>query len=835
MLRTLLNTTAVPELPDGFVPRPHLWRRLAAAGDDQLVAVVAPAGFGKTLLLAEWARLGGGPATAWLNVDRDDGGPGRLWAAMLAALVALPSVPPDGALARIHRSARGHDAGDLTDHVDDILCALDELDPPVRLVIDDVHELGRHQTAALDRLVRSRPAGLRVVLSSRADPPLSLPRLRMDGGLCELRADDLRFGLDDAAALLRPRGLATHEVATLHRRTEGWVAGLRLAAVALARSEDRRAFLDEFSGADRAVADYLAQEVLSALPPGSLDMLRNVSTCARLPVELAVELAGRSDAGHLLDDLRHESGLVERTAHGEFRIHAMLRSYLTVEMARHQRTDHRDRHAVAARWWARHEEPVHALRHAEHAGDAGLIGDILRRHGMSLVFGGEIEPVRRALELVEGIDPGARRDLDDVSRAAALLAAGLGAAPGHPSVSPGALPEIETDDVLDPEAEALLHASRAAAELDPRTGGDLARSRGETEGALRLARAHGFAYLEVNALALVGLLDLIDGDHRGSREVAAEAVDVAVRQGHHPSRWTALPLFLLSYSDLLRGDPARAEARAAEGIDADDPLPAGTVALLHGVHGCALADRGEPVRGLAETRAARRALGDEPLPPVVATALAVLEHRTALAVGNPRAAEEVSSWLSARLGRTGELELMRAWEQSAAGRHAVAGTMAAALREPGTPGLLASTAVEAHLLDTEAALHAGEPERARSALEAAVTRAEALDVLRPFALAGPHTRDLLAARAGRQTTAFTARVAAVRAAVVAPGAAIPLSEREQLVLSLLPSLLSAPEMADELIVSVNTVKTQIRSIYTKLGVSTRRAAVLAAHERGLLS
>src|SRR3954451_22730937 len=182
----------------------------------------------------------------------------------------------------------------------------------------------------------------------------------------------------------------------------------------------------------------------------------------------------------------------------------------------------------------------------------------------------------------------------------------------------------------------------------------------------------------------------------------------------------------------------------------------------------------------------------------------------------------------------GESLLIKAWTETAAGRWDMVRTIVARLLEPGTPLLLPSTRVEAHLLEAEAALHADDEATGRAALQTALAEGEALGIARPFALAGPRTQELLAARerlngSGR----FAAQVAAARAAVV-PDVAVPLSEREMAVMALLPSLLSAREIADEFTVSVNTVKSHIRSIYAKLGVSTRRDAVRRAQERGLV-
>ena len=197
---------------------------------------------------------------------------------------------------------------------------------------------------------------MQLVLASRSDPPISVPRLRLEGRLHELRADLLRFTVDDTAALLTATGLVLTpaQVAVLHARTDGWAAGLRLAALALRRTDDPAAFLTQFSGDERSVADYLTGEILDGLKPETQDFLRVVSVCSPVPAALAAELSDRADADRLLDDLRQETALVERTSPGTYRIHPLLRSYLTADLARTRPETYRQSQAAAARWWFTH-------------------------------------------------------------------------------------------------------------------------------------------------------------------------------------------------------------------------------------------------------------------------------------------------------------------------------------------------------------------------------------------------------------------------------------------------------------------------------------------------
>jgi LuxR family maltose regulon positive regulatory protein len=861
-LRVHTSKIVVPELPVEFTPRPLLRQRLDQATAAQVIVVSAPAGSGKTLMLADWVRSGEGPETAWISLDADDNDPRRLWSAVLTSLFALPSMSPDGGPRPVAEDTALPHEGDLVEVVAEML---DARDPPVRVVLDDVHELtGRDVLRDLARLIRRRPAGLRLVLASRSDPPISVPRLRLEGRLLELRADLLRFSLDDTAALLRATGLVLPppQVAVLHARTEGWAAGLRLAALALRRTDDPVAFLTQFSGDERSVAEYLTGEIVDGLKSDTQDFLRVVSLCSPLPAALAAELSERADADRMLDELRQESALVERTSPGEYRLHPLLRSYLAADLARTRPETYRRLQSAAARWWFAREEPVHALRHAERAGDRELITQLVHRSGVALLLGGDLGPLRRALAAV-GADartadpwlaltaaithldaralPAAAAELKDARRAwpktpdagldalrasAELLAMGQG-------LAGGSFADLPITGGTEPEMEALLHASRGVAEFGNPDGANVALARTELELALELARAHDLGYLEIQSLSILATLAAMSGDYRNMAVMAERAVAVAARRGRHPSAWSAGPMGMLAYADLLGGDPAAAAARCEEALGTWDTLPPESAYTLHAVHGAALADQGQRPAGLAEIRSARAEFADTPAPPSMSAGLAVLEHRAALLNGNLEAAAQVAEWLATRTGETGELLLLQAWTETATGRYEAARTVVAPVYEPDTPILLPHTVVEAHLVDAEAALQADDRAAGRRALQLALTEAEIVGVARPFALAGPCTQQLLGSRAGSGTGTFAAQVAAARAAVV-PDPAVLLSERELAVLALLPSLLSAREIAAEFTVSVNTVKSHIRSIYAKLGVSSRREAVVRAHDRGLL-
>ena len=402
MLRVPQSKIAVPPLPADFCSRPGVLAHLNRVVPGQLLLVSAPAGYGKTLALSDWVRRSG-PATAWVTIDREDDSP-RLWSALLSALAAIPSLPAASPLRRAGYFDTHVGPGSFVDH---IVEAIETVGAPLRLVLDDVNLLAAGEPMRdLARLVHRRPANLHLVLSGRADPPLSLPRVRLEGQLHELRVDRLRFSRDDAEAMLHAAGLdlAQDLVARLHQRTEGWAAGLRLAAIALRRVEDPAGFISDFSGDERSMADYLTGEFLAGFPPETLDFLRAVSVCAQLSAGLAVVLTDRQDAARLLDDLRRETALIERQVSDTYRIHPLLRTYLAANLERHRPAEHRRLHTTAARWWIDAGEPEHALLHAERSGDREHLRALLRRTGVALLLRGEFDAVRAALDLVRPED-----------------------------------------------------------------------------------------------------------------------------------------------------------------------------------------------------------------------------------------------------------------------------------------------------------------------------------------------------------------------------------------------------------------------------------------------
>jgi LuxR family transcriptional regulator, maltose regulon positive regulatory protein len=860
----------VPQVRSGMVVRTALRADLDTAGRADVTLVCAPAGYGKTMLLADWATTSTGSDTAWVSLDRDDNDPHRLWTSVVAALATCPSIPPDS---RLHTpwtwrpSTQPEFLAELTDTVA-------QLPRPVRLILDDVHELlDPVALYGLHTLLRNRPTGLQLVLSSRFDPPLSLPRLRLTGRLYELRADRLRFSPTETATLLERSGLnlTPTQVDTLHQRTGGWAAGLRLAALALTRTTNPDTFLDQFSGNDSSVADYLTGEILSTLPEDVHEFLRVISISNPVPSRLAAKLTGREDAGSLLDHLAHHTSLLTPTGQRRdaYRIQELLRTYLTADLHRQGPTRAADLHTTAAHWWADHNQPINALDHATHSHNPALLTELLHRHAIPLILTGDHGPLRRALShlgaratatdpqlaltcaltrLEAGDLPAARADLrhaqiqrphHNTTELAVLrtAVAQLAAPTEDPSLTAATTDTCSATDIdmlsAEPPLAALTRLARGTALLKQ---GDRAKAGAELEAALDLGRRHDFHYLTMQCQVLLGAIAWTRGDMHTMLALSTEALAAASRHGWPGSTWSVAATSMLAHAALLRADPPQAQHLAAEGLTAHPGLLTPPLRFaLQAIHGAATYDQGHRANGLAELQQARSELGEHPIGPEQAATAAVLEFHAALQLGHTTAARTVHSWFTERTHHNAELLIMRAWTESAGGRHDHARTVLRPVLDATTPALLPHTPVDAWLLETTLAMAADERPAARRALQTALALAEPLDALRPFTHAGPGVRELLVHQLGSFGPTDTFAQHALAAGTPTETRHTTLSERELTVLGLLPSMLSLDEIATDLTVSVNTVKSHVRSIYTKLGVSSRRTAVLSAHETGLLT
>ena len=386
----------VPRPQPGFVPRPRLVETLGEGLARGRMLVCAPAGFGKTALLAEWAR-GDGHPVAWLGLDGGDSDPARFWR---HAVAALDRARP-GLAGRVGPPPPGSLAGLVTALINEL--AADPGPDEVLLVLDDYHLVDSgpvHESVAF--LLENLPPGLRVVVSSRADPPLPLARLRARGQLAELRAADLRFTAEEAAGLLGETagpGLPAAAAETLTARTEGWAAGLQLAALSLRGHADPAGFLAAFSGSHRFVLDYLADEVLDRQTSEVRAFLLETSVLERLSAELCDAVTGRAGSQAMLAGIERAGLFLVPLdeVRGWWRYHHLFADLLRARLQAEQPGRVQGLHRAAAAWCEEHDLADDAVRHALAAGDAAWAARLVERHVETLLGRSEGATLRRWL------------------------------------------------------------------------------------------------------------------------------------------------------------------------------------------------------------------------------------------------------------------------------------------------------------------------------------------------------------------------------------------------------------------------------------------------------
>ena len=386
----------VPQPRPGYVPRPRLVQALSEGLARGRILVCAPAGFGKTALLADWARSGGRPV-AWLGLDGGDSDPARFWSYVVAALNrARP-----GLAKRMGPLASRSFEGLATDLINEL--ADDPGPDDVLLVLDDYHLVDSgpvHETVAF--LLENLPPRLAVVVSGRADPPLPLARLRARGQLAELRAADLRFAPEEAAALLSETagpGLPATAAEALVSRTEGWAAGLQLAGLSLRGNADPAGFVEAFSGNHRFVLDYLADEVLDRQTERVRAFLLETSVLDRLSGDLCDHVSGRADSQALLQEIERAGLFLVPLdqVRGWWRYHHLFADLLRARLHSEQPSRVQALHAAAASWFEDHDLADDAVRHALAAGDTAWPARLVERYVETLLDRGERVTLRRWL------------------------------------------------------------------------------------------------------------------------------------------------------------------------------------------------------------------------------------------------------------------------------------------------------------------------------------------------------------------------------------------------------------------------------------------------------
>jgi LuxR family transcriptional regulator, maltose regulon positive regulatory protein len=877
------GTEAIPVVRDGVVSRPALFGMLDEAA--RVTEVSAPAGSGKTLMLRTWISAAGlTERVAWAPVPGDEErDPQRFW---LFVLGALRGTAAGAKLVRPLTAAPGLDAWAVVERLLEDLASLDDR---LWLVIDDLHELRSAEALRqLELLLMRAPAQLRFILSTRHDVRLGLHRLRLQGELTEIRTADLRFTPDEGRALLEAAGaeLSAAALTRLYDRTEGWAAGLRLAALSLAGHPDPERFAVEFSGSERTVAEYLLAEVLERQPEPVRRMLLRTSVLEWVNGELAGLLAGGSGWERVLQELEQAGAFVASldARRSRFRYHQLFADLLQLELRGSAPAELPALHVRAAGWFAEHGYPVEAVRHAQAAGDWGLAARLLSDHWYGIVLNGQGATAHELLtrfpagavaadaelaaltawgELLQGSLEEAGRYLALAARGAALVPADrrgrmqvvLAGLRMRLARQRGDLPLVAE------EAQHLLAPAEAADPAWAGLGGDLRalalielgiaelwttrfeEADRHLEDGIALAIQLHRPFLEATGLAQWAQLASWRSFALGVQR-SEQAIALAGRHGWAEEPVAGVAHLALGMSLIAQGRLAEGErslAHAERTLRAETEPAAGM--RLRYARGLLELVNGRPDAALSAFRAAERLARVLVTEHTLARRLQSHLLQALVRQGEVQRAEQALAAMSEQERGSGEMRNAIAALRLADGDPAAA-TVALAPVIDGSTALANSQLwiVQAFLLEAIARDALGDASAARRALERALGLARPESILFPF-LFDPAPE--LLERHRRLGTAHAALISQIldvlagRKPAAPPGAPErlrePLSSSEIRVLRYLPTKLSVPEIADQLYLSVNTVKTHMRHLYDKLGAHRRHEAVEQARALGLLA
>jgi LuxR family transcriptional regulator, maltose regulon positive regulatory protein len=515
----LLETKlAAPRVRAAFVVRERLFALLDGFASAALTLVDAPVGFGKTVLVQSWCTARPGSALAWVSLDADDDDPVRLWTYVAGALERVRPGLGRPALARALTAGMPVSAV-----CDEIVNGMAAYDGALTVVLDDLHRLSdREALDSVQRVAELLPANARIVATTRHDPAMELGRLRARGLLGEVRSHDLAFTVDEAAELLvghEGLRLGADDVRLLVERTEGWPAGLYLAALWLRDQSDPSAVVCEFAGNHRHVADYLGGEVLDAVDPAIGRFLLRTSVLERFSAPLCDALLDRDDSRQTIAFLeRSNLFVVPLDAHGEwFRYHHLFGDLLRLELERVDPSALPTLHVRASSWYRERGLVEEALHHAEAAGDRAHVAEILAAEAPSLVRSGRAATV---LSRVESLPAELLWERPELPTAAAL-AAGLLNRPFERRRYLGVALQVSEEE---PERWQPYHELLAGIVRSAWMDGDVSAAVEHGRRAAEIAR-NGVGDVTVGALAALANALYLEGDLDGAYAAAGEAVE----------------------------------------------------------------------------------------------------------------------------------------------------------------------------------------------------------------------------------------------------------------------------------------------------------------------
>lgn len=875
---TVATKLLIPPPSHHLIQRKQLFDVLDDGIESRLVLLSAPAGAGKTVLLSSWIaarRLPGPPC--WLSLDEDHNDVSRLFDDLLSALRGVPLIARSRVLSRLTPLA----GTDVERSLALLINGLSGLRSPVVLVLDDVHELTNPQTtAAIHFLVRHAPNQLRIVLAGRADPPLPIERLRVSEALTELRIADLAFDRNETAELCRQLDLtlSEEEIDSLWERTEGWVAAVRLAALSLHRHPEPTRFLAEFAGTDRAVADYLISEVLTRMPEDHREFMLRTCLVDTVSPELADILTEREGGTLTLAELEHLGAPLQPTAAGGhlYRYHPLFRELLRAHLSHSHPEQIPALHRSAANWYAEHEQMMPAIRHALAGEDWQYASRLITEHWLELfLLGGAVTmrgPIAQLPAAIVESDArlaaafaGSRLQDGDLQDAERHLSIARHARGGTPT------PAREQLEVLI-AAVALRHARlrgrtgdaerfarKLAAAVRARThhcwialrsfalcdlgatrlwSGDFEAATPSLNEALALATEHRHEQIALDCLAQLAVVHVLRGELTRAAELSSRAVELVEQRGWHEGPGAAGAHLAAAACSYQSGQFERAATLLTHAAAAADTAEAPVRVAVGLLQALTLATAGHDAAAGAtlKLRAIRSELAaGEPAPGFLRLALEYAESRVRMAAGELTEARQALAQARKQAPECAALLVRQASIELHDGEHTRAReSLALARSKQVHPAIL----VEGWLLQALVERATGDLRAAASALDRALALAELEPFRDAFLLNGPQVQELLESQADTGT-AHPALLEALLDDVgddPATAAALPepLTEREQQILRYLPTMLTNAEIGAEMFVSLNTVKTHLRSIYRKLDANGRADAVERARRLGLL-
>lgn len=892
----------VPRLQPGHVVRPQLLQQVNEGLHRKLTLISAPAGFGKTTLLSSWISTCKQPV-AWLSLDDGDNDPARFLSYVIAALQTIKATIGAGVQGAFDGPRALPTEAILTALLNDISTAPEQ----IVFVLDDYHLI---DSEPVDRilafLLDHQPAQLHLVIATRQDPPFPLTRLRARGELTEVRADDLRFATPEAAAFLNESmqlNLSAGDIATLEERTEGWIAGLQLAALSLKSHQDVPAFIRAFAGDHRYIVDYLVDEVLQRQPPPVRSFLLQTAVLDRLHGPLCDAVTGQNDGSARLESLAHGNFFVVPLDNQRqwYRYHQLfadvLRTHLQAEQPELVATLHRR----ASEWFEHHGSESDAIRHALAADDferaatlierelaavrAGrlsmtLLGwlkelpdELLRRrpvlnaaYASVLMNSGELDGVKERLDDAERwldaktyAEPGVTEsDMivvveEEFRRLHGLIAAYRAGYAHLLGDIPETMEHAQHALELVPEVE---HVTRGAAAallgLACWANGELEAAQRHYAAGMRALHQAGLLSDVINGANTVAAIMMAQGRLNDAERTLEQAMQRAVELGEPSLHGT--PDFLIGLSELRR--ERNDLETATEHLTRSQEIALSTGASRNRSRWSVAMARIKEAQGNLD---AALALLDEAeglrLPDFFPNArpVAALKGRVWIAQGR---FDEVLYWTREQgLSTDDDLSYLHEFEHITLARmflaqHATDAarrsthetmTFLERLLQAAEDGRRMGSVVEVLILQALALHSRGDTPGALVPLERALALAEPENYVRIFVDEGTPIAALLSACAKRGIA--PAYVRKLLAAFDEPEDSTPtkqnliepLSEREIDVLRLLRSDLDGPEIARELNVSLNTLRTHTKNIYSKLGVNSRRSAVRRSEELNLLS